>query len=392
LKVTRGQRLNVHVDRLSVGGRGVARHDKLVVFIPDAAPGDDLEIELTLVKSNYSEARILNILKRGPSRVQPPCPVADRCGGCNWQHVSYASQLIEKRGLVRESIRRFSGYDVSMESTVGEVVASPTEWRYRNRIQLHHRSGELGFFKRSSHEIVNIDDCLITETAITDRFSDLKRQFSSEAPGRFEVFITTGQEVKTRGVANREAEGGDGDEFDGNAFSQVNTRQNENLISAVLDAATRAVDRNSAKPIFDFYSGNGNFTFPLAKTFVASPITAVELNRESCKFALEKASSEFPGRGVKIVESGVEGFLRTEPSLKNSLVLLDPPRTGCSTEVSQFVSQARPHTLIYVSCNPVTLGRDLKIYREAGFKLVSVQPFDMFPQTDHVETLAVLQS
>jgi 23S rRNA (uracil1939-C5)-methyltransferase len=366
--LTRGSKLKLHIDRLSVGGRGVGRSDALVVFVADVC-----------------EARLIQVLKASSERVVPPCPVAGICGGCNWQHISYAEQLVVKRDLVRESLRKFSGFDVSGEDRVQPVVASPRPFRYRNRIQLHHTPGVIGYYKRGSHSLVSIDDCPISEEKIAKEIPKLRATLPGS--GRLEVYVAEDETVHTRGggLPGEDDEGGLS--F---AFSQVNTQQNRNLVSAVVSTfMTKLIDAD-APIIFDLYAGSGNFSFALAKAFPDSNLTAVELNEESVGRAREKTAQSFSEQTIRWVQSDVGAFLAREVLPKGAGVLLDPPRAGCDPEIVSKLAKSSLAFIAYVSCHPVTLSRDLKTFNESGWILESVQPFDMFPQTDHVETLAVL--
>ena len=397
-KPRRGDKLQLHIDRLSVGGRGVGRTGALVVFVADVAPNEDVEVEITLIKKNFAEARLVTILKSSEARVTPPCPVAGICGGCNWQHISYPEQLSQKRSLVRESLRKFSGFDVSLESLVQPTIASPKPLRYRNRVQFHHEGRELGYFRRGSHRLISIDDCPISEEPIAAQIPILKEQFASHPPGRIEVFVTEDERVVTRAAAERTnstASDQESDELDqggiGFAFAQVNTQQNRYLIASVVSVFVSRLLDDESPVLYDFYAGGGNFTFPLAKAFPKAALTAVELNRESVERGATRSRDEFASYDIRWHQQDVTAFLKEAEIAPGAGVLIDPPRAGCSPEVVSALSQSALGFLVYVSCHPVTLARDLKTFSEAGFKLVSVQPFDMFPQTDHIETLVVLE-
>lgn len=424
----KGDRIRVWIEKLSIGGRGIARHEGLVIFVPDTGPEEMVEVELTAVKKNFAEGRVLRLLSSSPHRVQPPCSVAGICGGCSWQHVTYTEQLRQKREFVREALRKFSGFDVTGSdlngsSLVGEVVPSPFEFRYRNRIQLHHAGGRLGFHRRGSHHIVDIDDCLITESELAAEFPRLRRQFEHSPPGRFELLKTEeGQvierEVRADGDGNGDRAGEDrvGEGIDdgsmergvGSAFSQVNSAQNEHLVRYVVDAilhhtpSARMESGNASAggflEIYDLYAGNGNFTFPIAKALPKARLTAVELNFRSVKSAQAKAERDFADRGwLRIEETDVARFLATlraslsmrSRAASETIVVLDPPRVGCAPEVMSALVEIAPCLIVYVSCHPVTLARDLSALNK-NYALVDVRPFDMFPQTDHVETVAVL--
>lgn len=378
-KPQRGDKLKLHIERLSVGGRGVGRAEDLVVFVPDTCPDEDVEIEITSAKKNFAEARVLTVTTPGPTRVTPPCPVAGICGGCNWQHVSYDGQLEQKRMLVRDSLRKFSGFDVSKDEAVQAVVASPRPLRYRNRVQFHHAGGKLGYYKRGSHDLVAIDDCPISEEPIAESIPSLRAKFAGQPPGRVEVFVDDQERVQTRVAGEPTEEDEGGLSF---AFAQVNTQQNRNLISLVVSELMKRFMDEPPTEIFDLYAGSGNLTFPLKKAFPSARTTAVELNRESVERGRAK------GPDIRWVQSDVGAFLRE--NAVGDVVVIDPPRAGCEAEVAQALAASNAKVFVYVSCHPVTLARDLKFFKDAGWKLESVQPLDMFPQTDHVETLAVL--
>lgn len=380
----RGDRLTVKIERLSAGGRGVARADGLVVFVPAVTPNELVEIELTLVKKNYAEARLLRVIEAGPSRVTPPCPVANVCGGCNWQHVAYDEQLRQKRALVADALRKFSSFEIDVEM-IEETVPSPKKFRYRNRIQLHHSGPRLGFHKRSSHELVDIDDCLIAEETLAAEIPSLKKKLAHEKKGRVELYLTRDGKAELRKFS---ANTGDR-ESGGLGFSQVNTAQNEQLIRHVVGIFENLVAIERPERIFDLYAGSGNFSFPLAASFRDIPITAVELNHESVEEGNRQLRSS-DLQNLWFAESDVFEYLRKDPPKERDFLLLDPPRTGCTAEVISLLAVKRPEHIVYVSCNPVTLARDLRPLNEAGYGLLRVTPFDMFPQTDHVETVALL--
>ena len=385
-KFKKGQRLTVAIEKLSIGGRGVARHHGLVLFVGNVAPGDEAEIELTMVKKNFAEARLVRVVKPSPQRVVPPCPVALVCGGCSWQQVAYPEQLRQKRLLVEESLRKFSGFTVG-DTTVSDVVPSPKEFRYRNRVQLHHAGPKIGFFERGSHRIVDIDDCPITDERLAREIPRLRKELAHQKQGRIEIYLDTENRFSQR-VAGQASN--DEDAPLGSPFSQVNTEQNANLVSSVVDRAKVEAAQALVSCIYDFYAGSGNFTFALAKAFPGHDLVAVELNATSVQDGKNRAAAEAPR--VRFEASDVGGFLAREKMPEGSLVLLDPPRTGCGPEVMASILGQKPVAVLYVSCHPATLARDLKPAMEAGYELAQVVPFDMFPQTDHVEVFAVLRA
>ena len=423
------------IDRLAVGGRGVGRLDGLVVFVSDVAPQELVEVELTHVKKNFAEAQLVRVVRPSDSRVIPPCRYFGTCGGCDWQQVSYPEQLKQKRGFVVDAIRKFSKFNITDEQILS-TVASPNEWRYRNRIQLHHRTSSsgaslLGFHGRASHQLVDIEDCLITETALTERLGTLRKKLKDAPAGRVEIYTSEDGEVQTRDTFS-DTQMNDTSEQKKNTtptrnlpgarsagpvqrpaaapqpppFSQVNTLQNTHLIQHCIEQIKSHSTPSDHPHLLDLYSGHGNFTFPLANEFPAAQITAVELNADSVKLGYQLTKTRRLAWRVKFVAADVAEFLSRpkEENLDAPIVLLDPPRSGCDVEVIRSISALKPQLIVYVSCHPVTMARDLGVFfdlttqmrtdaddQTSDYELLQVTPFDMFPQTDHVESVAVLR-
>jgi 23S rRNA (uracil1939-C5)-methyltransferase len=362
---------------MAVGGRGVARIEGVVIFIDDVAPDEEVEIEIDRIKKNFAEARLIQVLKASPSRVKPRCHVAGICGGCNWQHISYEEQLKQKRELVSDSLRRFAKYEVD-ESFA--VRPSPTEFNYRNRIQIHFDGDKVGFHRRGSHSIVDVENCDIAENSVLEelrRFRGERRDLGTS--GRLQLT------ANSRESAGENVEAGDEDsQF--TAFSQVNTRQNKELVEYVTDLVKKAW--NGQASLVELYSGGGNFTFPLASSLPKSAkMTTVELNRKSVEDAKARHLRDFADHDIRMECASVDDFVRSERIQNGDFLLLDPPRTGCGTETMRAIAARKPSHIVYVSCHPVTLARDLAVLRENGYRLRSAMAFDMFPQTDHVETV-----
>jgi len=377
----RGDRIALHIDRLATGGRGVGRFQGMVVFVSGVAPLEDVEVEITFIKKNFAEAKLLRILVASEFRITPPCPVAGKCGGCSWQHVTYAEQLRQKKSQVIEALRKFSGYALEAIPQVAETQPSPLEFRYRNRIQLHNQGSRMGFHQRDSHSIVDIDDCLIAEQRLTREIPELKAKFANTKASRIELFLT--QEMN---VAVRTPDGDD--EGAGSAFSQVNTSQNLNLVNTTVAIARTELEGLADVLIYDLYSGSGNFTLPLAKALPNAILIGVESNPSSVERGQQLTQS---APQISFVAQNVHDFLQSRPQAEiPTFILLDPPRTGCGTEVMNLIVERGVERILYISCHPVTLARDLQALAAANYKLHSVQPFDMFPQTDHVEVVAYL--
>lgn len=362
-----------------MGGAGIARHEGMVIFVFQAAPGDLLKVRITHKKKNFAEAEIIEILEPGPSRRSPPCPVAHQCGGCNWQHIHENEQRKQKEQIVLDTLKKFNR-DLQFEYL--GIEASPLSLRYRNRIQPKYENGKFGFFARGSHSIVPVKDCLITEELITREFQTVHDLLKAQRPRglqRLEMYLDKTGQVRHSVLDSPDESIG---------FSQVNRFQNQSLIDTVLEWCDPA-----PKNILELYAGSGNFTFPLNEKFPQSPITAVELNPKLVKRGQEQAA-HLP---VHFVESTVEKALAHIPSENMSLILLDPPRSGTSEDIMTRLALSRSRQIIYISCHPVSLARDLQWFfaaaQQHGLKarLTKLKCFEMFPQTDHVETIAELR-
>ncbi|HRO67460.1 MAG TPA: TRAM domain-containing protein, partial [Pseudobdellovibrionaceae bacterium] len=217
-----GDRLQVRIEKLAIGGAGIARADGFVLFVDLAVPGDELTVEVTSSKGRHGEARIVEILTPGESRRTPPCSYADRCGGCNWQQIADAEQLHQKDLLLRETFAKFlPGRNIPFEP----FVPSPKSLRYRNRVQPRMKNGRLGYYRRKSHEFLPVDDCLITEEALAVFFKNPPK-ISLDQETRVELRLSQ-DNVPQWSVQGRE-------EAEGFSFSQVNRFQNQDLIETVL--------------------------------------------------------------------------------------------------------------------------------------------------------------
>lgn len=370
--------IEIDIEKLSFGGDGIGRHEGLVYFVPYSAPGDRLKIKVIEKKKNFARAEIVEILKPSLHRIQAPCPVFGRCGGCTWQHVSYEEQLRQKQQIVEDQLKRV----LTSKTQVLPIVPSPKPFRYRNRIQLKFDGKNLGFFARQSHEIVDINDCPITEEPVAQKIPELRAELfskKSKAVPKIEVLRTPDNKIETVFEDSP---------FEGVGFSQVNTLQNENLLSTVRDW----IKNLQFDVFYDLYAGAGNFTFPLMRDFPQSRFVAAELSEKSVSQAQSLIRNQnLSPQKIKFYLADVELFLKRNELAQQSIVLIDPPRGGCSENTIRSLAHQKIQKIFYISCNPSALARDLERLRAAGNWIpLKVQPFDMFPQTDHVETLVEL--
>ncbi len=365
--------VTVKIESLSYhGGRGVGRFDGKVIFVPFTAPGDEVQVRITEDKGRFFEGEVVEILSSSQARREAPCSVYGECGGCRWQHVSYDEQLQQKEQIIKSSFRSFEKNHGPL--VYKPIVASPSEWHYRNRIQLHVENEKMGFYARKSRRVVSFDHCWITENTLNKKYSALNVKDFQDGE-RVELALTTAGDVDVR-KSGRDPEAA--------YFSQVNSAQNSQLITATLEA----IRHESPQNVFDLYCGSGNFTFPLREQFPDSKITGVELSRQNILFAKQLD----PQQKIRWAQSDVADFLKEVKPLPHTLVVLDPPRVGCDKSVLQQLLRLKPEVIMYISCNPTTLARDITTLVESQLYTPEfVQGFDMFPQTEHVESLSLLR-
>jgi len=362
--------IELTIDSLSYsGGRGVGRFEGIVVFVPDVVPRDRVRARITNKKSRLWEAELVEVLDPSPFRRAPPCPVADRCGGCSWQQVSYSQQVEQKEKILRDSLRGLA--------RLGEwewlpFLPAENEFHYRNRIQLHFRGGVFGFFAKRTRDLITFKECWIADPRLNERMNSL----AAADGAKVELALTESGEVRVM-AGERDPKAA--------LFAQVNQEQNEVL-------KTRLKDFVGGRPdwMMDLYAGSGNLTYPLAELFSNTPLTAVELSRIAVERGEAVSCARFPKLRWEAGDVG-ERLANMMPAPGRGLVVLDPPRTGLSQQVCAGLIRHAPQQIVYVSCNPMTFARDVERLVAGGrFRLEKVQGLDMFPQTEHVELIASL--
>jgi 23S rRNA (uracil1939-C5)-methyltransferase len=363
--------INVPIASLSHGGSGVGRVDNFVVFTPYTAPGDVAKVKLLSLKKNYAEAELVSIETPSPHRIKPPCSVFGQCGGCQWQHVSYQEQLKQKQLIVEHSLNRIA-HESHIE--ILPIIPSPQEFNYRNRAQFRAEGPRVGFYQKRSHNIVEFDECLIVDKKINQELQTLKKERANVHPektAKIEVFLTPeGKLVRSLNRAHGEELG----------FSQVNTLQNQKM----LDYVAELLNSTTPGELLDLYCGSGNFSLWLNKK--GWKIFGIDNNRQAIE-AARKSGQENTFFAMDDCSVGAKKL--ASKNRKFEAILIDPPRVGADEKIWSAIAQLKAPKLIYVSCNPATFARDwARIRGLAPYTLKCIQPFDMFPQTFHVELVA----
>jgi len=370
----------VQIEKMAVGGDGVARipyKDKsLVVFVDRVAPGETIKVKITATEKTFLKGSVVEIIKPADSRRKAPCPYYDECGGCSWQHFSEDVQVQQKELLLKELFQKFLP---EIEFQLKPTVCSEKNFNYRNRIQLKHLDQKLGYFKRGTHEIVDINACLIADEKISAQIPTLKQKLKPTTEvKKYELRLNQENQFDSYRI---------GDLGEGLAFSQVNNSVNEKLVAAVLEITEQA------RPTFatELYSGSGNFSFAMLAQLKDLSLECAELNSDLTAHATKKILALGLQKRALNFTANCDHFVQRR-ELSSQFVLLDPPRSGCSEIVLQKLADTSPKHIVYVSCHPVYLARDLKrlLTAQPNYKVEKLQIYDMFPQTDHFETLVHL--
>lgn len=343
------------IEAVAYGGSGVGRENGRVVFVPFAIPGERVRVRVVKARKRYCEAELLEVLEPSKDRIPPPCPVFGNCGGCAYQHVSYRLQLEWKQSQVRdllERVGRISGAVV--EATVG----SRHELYYRNRVRVHVRGGRVGFFGRQTASLVEVKECLIAEKNVNQRLVELRR--SRPVDGDYTLSSRSGVRF----------------------FEQTSDNGAEEL--ARVTQGHLGEERGL---LVDAYCGAGFFAKRLVSTFarvvgIESHPAAVEVARKTAGPSEHYVCGDVAEHLGKVLE-GV--------SPEETCVLMDPPASGLAPQVLEFLRSFRPGRIVYVSCDPATLARDVGQLARSGFVLERVTPVDMFPQTADIEVVASLR-
>ena len=456
-----GQHVEVVIEGLVAGGEAIGRLAGYAVFVPFGAPGDRLRVEIVSVKPGYARGVIRQILAPGPDRVEAPCPVFGRCGGCQWQHLAYGAQLEAKTGLVAEALARIAKLDAS--AVVRPTVGMARPWNYRNKAhwaiapppapgrgRQAPNAGRplLGLYEARSHRVVEPETCAIVHPVLNlvydflrhtladfdlevhdeatgrgwlrgafakigyrtdqlmiglvatsshfpaaasfteqviDRFPAIDSLVLNINPARTNVLLGDRTEVLFGRSHLTERIGDRMFQLSARSFFQVNPLQTEVLYDKIRELASLT----GKELVVDAFCGTGTISLVLAGD--AAEVWGIEAEPAAVRDAEDNARANGVDH-VHFLLGRVEQRLprMVAEGLAPDVVVLDPPRKGCEEAVIAALAAARPARVVYVSCNPATLARDLAAFQEAGYRLEVVEPIDMFPQTAHVEAVALL--
>jgi 23S rRNA (uracil1939-C5)-methyltransferase len=346
----------LEIEDVAFGGKGVGREQGKAVFVPYTIEGEIVSAEIVREKKQFAEAELVEVKQSSPDRVEPQCPYFGRCGGCAYQHISYEHQLAIKWRQVRDALQRIGKLKgIPMRP----IIPSPEQYGYRNRITVHVQDGVIGFFRRDSHRLVDIEQCPISRDEVNRALTELRTQ-THVRDGHYTLRATPSARI----------------------FSQTN----DAVANALRDLIVNLVPPNQ-ELLIDAYCGAGFFAKTLLDKF--ERVTGIDWDRFAIAAAKENATEK---------ETYVAGDVETELEKIGSVrstgpttLIVDPPATGLSADVRKAIVDLAPATLIYVSCNPPTLARDLRDL-QGKFIIESVTPLDMFPQTAEIEVAVHLRT
>lgn len=442
---------DVVFEDLTHDGAGVAKINGFPLFVPNALPGEKGTVKVVKVKKGYGYGRLMKLSETSPDRADAPCPIYKQCGGCQLQHVSYDGQLRHKQKIVKETLARIGKVDVE-KVTVHPTIGMSDPWNYRNKAQvpIGEREGALiaGFYQQRTHEIIDMERCLIQQTendrivrevkAILNRYhirayneqthqgwlrhivvrygyqtkqamlvfvtrtADFphKKKILAEITAKFPNIRSIVQNInpkRTNVIFGEETKLLSGLEYiydyigsikfaiSARSFYQVNPEQTKALYEKALEYA----ELTGEETVIDAYCGIGTISLFLAQK--AKKVYGVEIVPD----AIEDAKRNAKLNGIENVEFAVGQAEEIMPKwhaqgIRADVIVVDPPRKGCDHSLLQTIIVMKPKKVVYVSCNPATLARDIAILEQGGYETKEVQPVDMFPHTAHVECCALL--
>ncbi len=407
---------DILLEKLTYGGEAMGRlPDGRAVFVPFGLPGEQVRVELTEDKKNFARGKLIEILKASPERIDPKCKHFGKCGGCHYQNLPYEKQLLAKTEILRDQLQRIGKIE---NPPIAQMVASPLEWNYRNHVQFHLTAeGKVGFINAKGNSTLPIEECHLPEAGINAFWPDLQfesnkdvERVSLRAGLDEELMVVLESESAETPELEIEADVSVVHLFDEHAvviagqdnllfnilgkdfrvsagsFFQVNTKMAEKMVEHLLTYSLARVSLSTT--LLDVYCGVGLFS----KFFAAKcqQVIGIETSESACEdFAFNL--DEFDN--VELYEGTAEEIL---PGLVGqignlSYMIVDPPRAGIERHALDAVLSIKPQIIAYVSCDPSTLARDAARLISGGYRLVEVTPFDLFPQTYHIESISIFE-
>ncbi len=448
LPVEKNKIYDVEVTGITHEGLGVAKVDNFPIFIKNALPGESINVKVIAIKKNFAVGKVLEIYKENEFRVEPKCPIYHECGGCNLQHLSYFGQLQIKTNMVKETLKRIG----NIKTTVHECIGMENSWKYRNKTQvpfgLNNNEVVAGFYKQNTHDIIDMESCDIQDKTTDEIINYIKKlskkyhlipydelthsgnlrhiivrfgfvtneymvtfvikentinnekELINELTIKFPMIksiILNINNQKTNTIMGDKTKVLYGEEYiydligdvkfaiSSSSFYQVNPVQTKKLYDKVLEYAKL----KGNETIIDAYCGIGTIGLYLSKK--AKAIYGVEIVAKAIEDAkLNAQLNHFTNAHYEVGKAEVIIKKWQEENIEADVIIIDPPRKGCDEALLNTIIEMKIPKIVYVSCDPATLARDLKVLTENNYEVIEVQPVDMFPQTTHVECVVLL--
>lgn len=408
-----GEELDVFIENLDHSGRGVARIDGLPIFIFNALPNEEVKIKITSVKKKYAEGEVLKIYKKSKDRIEPICPYFEECGGCDLLHLNYDNQLKYKKHKVEEIMRKFASVN---KEKIKNIIPSDDSFNYRNKITLKVKDNKIGYYKRKTNQLIEIESCFLAHPKLNEIIADIRETLDlknieeiilriSETTLETMMILKIKDKIDERKLIRDYTDKistivtymdrkydlvmGKGHiaellskyryKISPESFFQVNTKGAVKLYDKVVEYA----DLDETETVLDLFCGTG--TIGIYVSEFAKEVIGIEINKYAVLDAYENVSKNEIKNASFLCKSAKD----VNNVEKGDVVIVDPPRSGLEKETIKFLLETEPKKIVYVSCNPVTLARDIKLL-DKKYDICKITPVDMFPNTEHVECVCLL--
>ena len=351
-------------------GQGIARINNKVIFIPNTIKGEVAKIKIIQDKKKYAIGEVISLVKESPIRVKSQCPYFEKCGGCDFLHLHYSEQLRYKYDKVSNIIVKYTKLDIPIK----DIVPSDKQFHYRNKVTFQEQGKQIGFFDKKSHNIIAIDACLLLDEKLNEY---LKRDKVSSL-----VLRTNGKEVLDNDGTIIKIIGDMKFAVSLSSFFQVN----DNVTYKMYEQIKKYANGSKKDNLLDLYCGTGTIGIYLSKT--VGQALGIEINEKAIVDA-NKNKKLNNISNINFMASDVSNVI-DKLDFKPSIIIVDPPRAGLDQKTIAAIIKMRPQKLIYTSCDPMTLARDLNCFKE-DFNIIEITPFDMFPNTHHIECVCLLK-
>lgn len=388
------QEVEFTVDSLTNLGMGVGRVDGWVVMVPFVIPGERVKVRIFRNFQNYSDADLVEVLEASPDRIDPKCPLYTRCGGCQYQHMTYERQLKEKTQHVEELMQKLGGIEFPVDLAHG----SPQVFNYRSKITPHYNrpdrdgSQPIGFLQYGRrNQIIDVEQCPIATEKINAALPEAREE-ARRAGGKkrrqrggtllmrdvLEGVVNDPQDIVSERVGKVTFQFKAGEFFQNNPY----------ILPELVDYVATEASANGARYLVDAYCGVGLFALSTAGSF--EQVAGVEISEPAVRWAQANCKISNIKNARFVIGKAEAIFNGLKFPADETAMVIDPPRKGCDESFRQQLLAYRPQRLVYVSCDPATQARDLKEFIEGGYKITRIQPFDLFPHTRHIENVVSL--